>query len=125
MVVNGLSLAILTGAAFYFIFNKLPKRMRRFMQRHMLLTDAVACLLTYMLFGGTLVALFAAAWLGLIISVMLTLLNNKKISKAIERLASKLTQLKEASFDWVEKVATPADEELPSNVTPIREKEAA
>ena len=76
MITTSLALALLTGTGFYLLYSKLPRRIRKFMQRHVLLTDTVACLLTYVLFGGTLIALFAAAWLGVIVSILLAITSN-------------------------------------------------
>ena len=101
MITTGLTLALLTGAAFYMIFIKLPKRVRVFMQKHPLLTDAVACLLTYMLFGGTLVALFSAAWLGLIISTILALTSNPTTNAMLERLGNKMNAMKDSCVDFI------------------------
>jgi len=101
MITTGLSLATLTGAGFYMLFRKLPRRVRRFMHRHPLVTDAVACGLTYMLFGGTLVALFAAAWMGLIVSMMLAITSNPACNALLERWAQKLGKMKEQFVGWV------------------------
>ena len=117
MITTGLALAGLTGTAFYLIYKKLPRKIRNFMKKHVLLTDGIACLLTYMLFGGTLVALFAAAWLGLIISIMLALLNNEKIEAALGRFTQKLFILKDKLITYIE---TLADKQEPAQL-----KEAA
>jgi len=94
MITTGLALATITGAGFYWIWRKLPERVRKFMLRHPLLTDVTACVLTYTLFGGTLVALFAAAWMGLMTSMMLAVINNPQGAALLERMAARLAQLK-------------------------------
>jgi hypothetical protein len=105
MITTGLALAALTGAGFYLIYRKLPGRLRRFLQRHILLTDAVACLLTYILFGGTLVALFAAAWIGLIVSIMLALISNPSTNVLLEQVALRCRKLKESILAWADRRA--------------------
>jgi hypothetical protein len=101
MLATGLTLACLTATGFYMVYRKLPARVRRFMEKHVLLTDAVACLLTYMLFGGTLVALFAAAWMGLLTSVLLAIANNPKTNFLLERAVRRLGQAKEQFIAWL------------------------
>tara|TARA_Y100000310_G_scaffold13493_1_gene13724 strand:- start:7691 stop:8041 length:351 start_codon:yes stop_codon:yes gene_type:complete len=108
MIGNGLSLALLTGAAFYLLFKKLPRPVRRWMTRHVLITDAVCMLLTYALFGGTLVALFAAAWLGLIISMMLFIMQNKEAMDVVETILEKIKGLFEDMWSWL-KTKLPAN----------------
>jgi Ca2+/Na+ antiporter len=111
MIVSGLTLAILTGTAFYFIFRKLPRSIRRFLQKHILFTDAVACLLTYMLLGGTLVALFASAWLCVITTVLLHLSNNPATAVLMERFAYKVGQMKDSFINWAAKFPPPVEEQ--------------
>ena len=90
MIIEGLVLASITGAGFYFVWHKLPQVIRKFFLRHPLFTDTIACVLTYTLLGGTLTALVAAAWLGCIVSAMLYLVNNPTTSAAMDQLAVKL-----------------------------------
>ena len=105
MLSTGLALAALTGTGFYFVFSKLPKRVRTFLKKHALFTDAISCLLTYLLFGRSLVALFAAAWLGLIVSIMLAILNNPAAEALLERFAAKCGQLKDNFMILIERMA--------------------
>lgn len=95
MLVNGFILATLTVSGFYLIYRKLPMRLRRFMEKHSLMTDIVACVLTYILFGGTLVALFASAWVGIMISILLALVQNQTTAAAMETITLKLILLKD------------------------------
>jgi multisubunit Na+/H+ antiporter MnhB subunit len=76
MLFNAGVLAIATTTGFYLIYSKLPRRLRRFLEKHSLLTDLIACILTYMFLGGTLVALLAAALVGIMISMLLHISNN-------------------------------------------------
>ena len=101
MITTGLSLALLTSAGFYLLFVKMPKKIRRFMQKHVLFTDTVACLLTYILFGSTLIALFAAAWLGIIVSCILAITSNPALNGILERFLDKIGELKDVFVDWV------------------------
>lgn len=112
MVTTGLSLAILTGAGFLLLYQKLPRKIKRFMQKHVLLTDAVACLLTYLLFGTTLVALFAAAWLGVIVSILLAVMKNAGAERAISQAMSKVGELKDQFMAWLEGKFPPQVEEI-------------
>ena len=110
MFFSGFTLAVLTGAGFWMIYRKMPPSVRGFMQRHILLTDAIACALTYMLFGGTLVALFAAAWMGIMVSGLLTASADPRISAIMEHYTKKMTDLIKRAIDWLAK-QTPEKEE--------------
>ena len=90
MLITGFTLAVLTNVGFYLIYRKLPARMRAFMHKHTLMTDLTACLCTYVLFGGTLVALFASAWCGIMVSIMLAVTNNPDCMAFLEQLGQKL-----------------------------------
>jgi hypothetical protein len=72
--------------------------MRNFINKHILLTDFIACLMTYVLLGGTLVALVAAAWLGITISISLALLNEPVTAQAIMKGLDKLEEVKNSAL---------------------------
>ena len=93
MFVTGLLLASLTTAGFLFIYFKLPRWLRKFMEKHALLTDFLACLLTYMLLGGTLTALFAAAIMGILVSILLAFAKNEVCVAFFERMIVKVKSL--------------------------------
>ena len=112
MVTTGFTLAALTGAGFYMVFNKLPRKVRKFMQKHVLFTDTIACLFTYVLFGGTLLGLFASAWMGIIVSSILALTANPVTNDILERFGNKIGQLKDCFIEWADKNA-PAPAEQP------------
>jgi hypothetical protein len=101
MITTGFTLATVTIIGFWLVFRKLPARLRRFLQKRVLFTDISACILTYILFGGTLVALFAAAWMGIFVSILLALMNNEMTSELLERLAKTCKSIKDKAFDWL------------------------
>jgi len=103
MIVDGLVLATLTGTGFYLVFRRLPKGIKKFLQKHYLITDVVACLLTYMLFGATITALFAAAFLGIIISILLTISHNPTAVAYLEAGVEKLDKTVGRINKWLQK----------------------
>ena len=78
MLSTAVALSTLTTAGVFIIYSKLPKRIRRLIEKHSLLSDLVALVGVYFLLGGTLTALLAASMTGLIVSAMLHIANNKK-----------------------------------------------
>jgi len=78
MLSTATALAILTTGGFVVVYSKLPRRMRKFIEKHSLATDVVALFLAYMLLGGTLTALTASAMVGLMISGLLHIQNNRE-----------------------------------------------
>lgn len=76
MLTTAASLAILTTIGCLIIYNKLPRRIRKFIEKHSLLTDLLCLIGIYMLLGGTLTALFAASMCGLAVSILLHIANN-------------------------------------------------
>jgi hypothetical protein len=107
MLLEGLSLAAITGLGFYFLFVKLPKRVQKFLLRHPLLTDAVACVGTWMILGGSLTAIFAAAWMALITSVMLILMGNETTARSLESIAEKIKSLWDKVIGLIEEKQKP------------------
>lgn len=103
MVGDGFLLAGLSVGGFYLIYRKLPQAVRVWMNKHSLATDLTACVLTYMLFGGTLVALFAAAWAGILVSIMLAIVNNKTAMKLLAQIGAKLEVVKDNAVKAIEK----------------------
>lgn len=76
MIGNAIALSVLSTAGFYIIFAKLPKRIRDLVQKYYLLSDILALIGVYILFGGTLTALFAGALSGLFVSILLKVANS-------------------------------------------------
>jgi len=77
MVTDALALAIVTTTGFAIIYQKLPRRVRRFIEKYSLAADVIALILVYLLLGGTLRALMAGAICGLMISVLLHVANHR------------------------------------------------
>jgi len=86
----GLTLGGLTVAGFYLIWKKLPRRVRNFAVRHPLATDLTAAIATYVVIGGSVTGLFAAAWTGIIVSLMLKVGNNPKLMVHVESFFKKV-----------------------------------
>ena len=75
---TALALAILTTTGFYLIYRKLPRKLRKFIEKHNLLTDIAALLAVYLFLGGTLMALMAGALCGIFVSILLHVANNEQ-----------------------------------------------
>lgn len=76
MASNAIALSILTTAGVMFIWKKLPLWLRNFFLKHDLLTDVIALVGTYLLFGGTVTALMAGALVGIYTSALLYIAKN-------------------------------------------------
>lgn len=76
MIGNAVTLAALTSAGFFLIYKKLPRRAKRLIVKYSLVSDIVALLLTYLIFGGTVTALIAAALVSIITSILLHIANH-------------------------------------------------
>ena len=107
MLINSILLAVTTAIGFFIIFTKFPKWLKKFILKHSLLTDFIACMLTYVLLGGTLIALFAAAWMGILVSIILAIANNPVTYEALNNLILKINVLKNQAMSilvkWIEK----------------------
>ena len=80
VIETALLLSLLTTGGFLAIFYKLPKRLRTFIVTHPLITDIATLTFAYIVLGGTLTALIAAAMTGLIISILLYLAKMQESS---------------------------------------------
>lgn len=76
MLSVGLSLAVLTGVGCWLIWKKLPQRAQAWLIQHSLFTDFALFTVAYFILGGTLTALFAAAFLGIMVSIALEVSKN-------------------------------------------------
>ncbi len=71
------------------------------MQRHILLTDAVACFGIYVLLGGTLVALFASAFMGVMVSIVLALQQDPRTAALMDKLVEHIHQAKDSIINFL------------------------
>ena len=78
MIGTALTLAALTTGGFLAIFYKLPVRLKKFIIKHPLTTDITTLGVAYLILGGTLTALMAAAMSGLFVSALLFFAKNQE-----------------------------------------------
>lgn len=78
MFSNAVALAFLTTAGCVIVYKKMPRKVRKFIEKYSLMTDLACLIAVYMLLGGTLTALMAGAMCGLLVSVMLHVANNEE-----------------------------------------------
>lgn len=78
MLSNAFALALLTTGAAIIVYQKMPRKVRKFIEKHSLLTDLMCLIAVYMLLGGTLTALVAGAMCGIFISILLHVANHKE-----------------------------------------------
>lgn len=78
MLSSAVSLAIATTAGCVIVYQKMPRKIRKFLERHSLMTDLFTLVAVYMLLGGTLTALMAGALCGLFVSALLHIANNEE-----------------------------------------------
>lgn len=78
MITTAFTLSLLTTGGFLAIYYKLPKRLRSLILKFPLVTDILALGAAYVVLGGTLTALMAAAMSGLSVSVLLLIAKNQE-----------------------------------------------
>lgn len=76
MLFNACILAIVTFIGGCLVWRKLPRRVRRWLQKQDLITDVIMLCLAYLALGGTLTALLAASLVGVMVSVALYVANH-------------------------------------------------
>lgn len=76
MIFTAFTFAVLASTGFFLLFQKLPANIRKYIVKYSLITDFVAMVGTYYLFGGTVTALMAGAMVDIIISAILHVLNH-------------------------------------------------
>jgi hypothetical protein len=76
VLANAISIAVLVTAGAFMLYQKLPRNVRRWIVKYSLLTDFLAMVITYYMFGGTVTALMAGAIVDLLISAMLHIANH-------------------------------------------------
>lgn len=76
MLANAMSIAVLVTAGFFMLYQKLPRNIRRWIVKYSLITDFIAMVVTYYMFGGTVTALMAGAIVDVMVSAMLHIANH-------------------------------------------------
>lgn len=76
MLSNAMSIAVMVTAGFFLLYQKLPRNIRRYIVKYSLITDFLAMVATYYMFGGTVTALMAGAIVDIMISAMLHVANH-------------------------------------------------
>ena len=71
MLSNAVTLSLLTVVSGYIIFKKLPPKLQSAVLKFPAVTDIIALLGTYLLFGGTVTALIAGALTSVLVSALL------------------------------------------------------
>jgi len=114
MILEGLSLAIITSGGLYLVYQALPISVRLWMLRHQLITRAGCVVFTYALFGGTLIALFAAGFQDLILGTVLALQSNPHTAAIMAALRDKLVHLRKQLVSLISRGLN----QLPLSTTP-------
>lgn len=78
MLSDALVLAILSTIGLIMLYAKLPRKVRRFLEKHAVLTDFVTFILTYLSLGSTLTALTAGAMVAIFTSCIIHISANKE-----------------------------------------------
>src|SRR5690606_26088317 len=78
MIGNAFSLSILSVAGIYFIWKKLPQRMKDLLLKYPALLDVAALVGTYLILGGSTTALMAGAMAGLFTSILIHIGTHKE-----------------------------------------------
>jgi hypothetical protein len=78
LVTTALTLSLITTGGFLIIYHKLPNGLKKLILKYPLATDITTLGIAYVLLGGTLTALMAAAMSGLLISILLLIAKQKE-----------------------------------------------
>lgn len=73
MLVNAVILGSLTTLGLMLTYIKMPAKFKEFVERHKLLVDIAAAIMTYLTFGSTVTSLIAAAIVGLLTDALFAL----------------------------------------------------
>ena len=76
MLSVGTALGIMSVVGAWFVYKKLPRKVKKWLESHPLFTDAFCFVGIYWILGGTLTALVAASVSGLIISAYLEVMSH-------------------------------------------------
>lgn len=104
MFTSGISLGILTFVAWFIIWCKLPRNVRRFISKHSLASDLALLIATYMFLGGTITALFAAGTAGLLTSGGLYIANNPDDFIFLSDLRERLKEVMKATQSGIKRL---------------------
>ena len=74
---NALALALLTTGGLVIVYRKLPRNIRKYIEKYSLFADMLALIGVYLLMGQTLTALMAGALAGIFTSILLHVANNE------------------------------------------------
>lgn len=77
MMFNAFVLATITFIGGCVIWSKLPRKVRRWLQKQDLITDVLMLLAAYIVLGGTVTALLAASIVGVMVSACLYVANHE------------------------------------------------
>lgn len=78
LVVNGVILGTLTAAGFVMFYQRLPKKVRNFINRWSILADIAISILTYWMLGKTATAVLAAAVVEVLTSAFFSIFENRR-----------------------------------------------
>lgn len=78
MLSDALVLATLSTIGLMLLFNKLPRKIRKFLENHGIFTDFITFILTYLSLGSTLTALTAGAMVAIFTSILIHVTAHKE-----------------------------------------------
>ena len=107
MISQAIALSVLTFTGFFIIFTKLPEKVKEYILKYSLVTDIVTLSAAYTLLGGTLMALFSSAIVGLMVSGALHIANHKEdflyLWDLKDSVANRISRVKEDLKEYGER----------------------
>jgi hypothetical protein len=108
MISTAFTLACLITASLFFLYNHLPREVRRWVLKHGLLVDFVVMIATFTSLGTTVTALIAGAIVDLFVSAAIHIMNHKEdfafifdtFEMAKELLKKGQVKLQEVNSEW-------------------------
>jgi hypothetical protein len=98
MLSDALVLAILSTIGLIMLYKKLPRKIRKFLEKHAVFTDFLTFILTYITLGSTLTALTAGAMVAIMTSCIIHILANKNdflyVYDLLDAVESGMSELK-------------------------------
>ena len=95
MIVESVVLSVATGLGFYLVYEALPLSVKMWLINHRLATRVICAAGVYTLLGGTIIALFSAAFLDLMIGTLLNILGDPEASESFHKLGAYLSGLRQ------------------------------